>query len=312
MAAHVARMVQVGLRASDGIVRRGSARLNVHRSALDHRAAGSNLIDHQATAHPAADRTTGRSRGRLIDRSPKNGLRSGMSSHPEHWVIAIDGPAGAGKTTVGQGVAARLDALDFDTGVLYRVVTYRALTEHVAVDDEQALAAIARDLMLTTNYAGDGRVRLVVAGVADPQQLRSPEVDRNLSVVAAYPAVRAALVEKQREIARMGRVILLGRDIGTVIVPEATLKIYLDASLTERAQRRYIELRQRGLDVSYEQVLVDMEQRDRLDSEREASPLRPAEDALVINTNGVPVDEVVRRIVQLARERIPALAQHEV
>jgi cytidylate kinase len=166
--------------------------------------------------------------------------------------------------------------------------------------------------MLTTNYAGDGRVRLVVAGVADPQQLRSPEVDRNLSVVAAYPAVRAALVEKQREIARMGRVILLGRDIGTVIVPEATLKIYLDASLTERAQRRYIELRQRGLDVSYEQVLVDMEQRDRLDSEREASPLRPAEDALVINTNGVPVDEVVRRIVQLARERIPALAQHEV
>ena len=235
-----------------------------------------------------------------------------MSSNGEGWVIAIDGPAGSGKTTVGRGVAARLDALDFDTGVLYRVVTNRALAEQVPVDDEVALAASAANLTLAAVQVGDGRARLIVAGVDDPQSLRSPEVDRNLSVVSAYPAVRAALVGKQREIAGMGRVVLLGRDIGTVIAPDANLKIYLDASLVERAQRRYLELQQRGLDVYLEDVLADMERRDRLDSERATSPLRPADDAVVIDTDGLPVDEVVRRIVQLARERIPALAEHEV
>lgn len=232
-----------------------------------------------------------------------------MSSPPhDGWVIAIDGPAGAGKTTVGRGVAQVLRALDFDTGVLYRVVTCRALAEHVPPDDAGALAAIARGLTLQALPDGPGGLRLIVAGVDDPLALRSPEVDRNLSVISAHPEVRAALVDKQREIARLGRVVLIGRDIGTVIVPDAPLKVYLEASPQERARRRFEELRQRSVEAAYEQVLADIERRDRLDTGRAVSPLRPADDAIVIDTDGMPADQVVQRIVNEARGCIPQLA----
>jgi cytidylate kinase len=230
---------------------------------------------------------------------------------PDGWVIAIDGPAGAGKTTVGRGVALALHALDFDTGVLYRVVTFRALEEGVGPGDDTALAAIARALTLESTPDGAGGRRLIVAGVNDPLALRSPEVDRNLSEVSAHAAVRAALVDKQREIARLGRVVLIGRDIGTVIAPDADLKIYLEASPQERARRRFEELRQRGVDAAYEQVLADIERRDQLDSGRAVSPLRPAEDAVIIDTDGVPAEEVVQRIVDVARERIQQPAEAE-
>jgi cytidylate kinase len=136
-------------------------------------------------------------------------------------------------------------------------------------------------------------------------------VDRNLSEVSAHAAVRAALVDKQREIARLGRVVLIGRDIGTVIAPDADLKIYLEASPQERARRRFEELRQRGVDAAYEQVLADIERRDQLDSGRAVSPLRPAEDAVIIDTDGVPAEEVVQRIVDVARERIQQPAEAE-
>lgn len=276
----------------------------VDRQPAGHRLTGSGLQHHaKRRTHP---------KRRVSHVRHASGRRYRMNSAPgDGWVIAIDGPAGAGKTTVGRGVAEALHALDFDTGVLYRLVTYRALVDGVAVSDAEALARIARELTLQAVRDGVAGTRLVVAGVEDASALRSPEVDRNLSVVSAHLEVRSALVGKQREIARLGRVVLIGRDIGTVIVPDAPLKIYLEASSRERARRRYEELRQRGVEASYEQVLEDLERRDRLDSERAASPLRPADDALLIDTDGMPAAEVVLRIVSVAHECIPQLAEVE-
>lgn len=210
--------------------------------------------------------------------------------------IAIDGPVASGKTVVGRLIAERLGCRFLDTGIMYRAVTLVALNRGVELEDDEALAGLATSLemRLVPGEAGD---RLLVDGEDVTDFLREPEVDRGVSQVSAVSGVRSALVEQQRVIAREGSIVMLGRDIGTVVLPKADVKVFLTASVEVRARRRYRELQENGSDISYDQVASDLERRDRIDSERAASPLRPADDATQIDTDNLDVEEIARRIL---------------
>lgn len=226
--------------------------------------------------------------------------------YPE--TIAIDGPAAAGKSTVGELLAKDLNYLYFDTGVMYRAVTLIALQRGIEIADEEQVSKLAEQLHINVCQPTieDGRQYTVyVDGQDVTWELRQPEVDSNVSPVSAYPDVRAALTEQQRRIGQRGQVVMVGRDIGTVVLPDASLKIYLDATVEERARRRYMENLQRGQECTYEDVLRDMRRRDKIDSERDAAPLRPADDAVIIDTTDLTVAQVIRLIKRLLRERDP-------
>lgn len=220
--------------------------------------------------------------------------------------IAIDGPAASGKSTVGEALAARLGYLYFDTGVMYRAVTWAALRRGVAVEDEVEVTALAKhlDIRVTEAAEDDGRQYTVLAdGVDVTWAIRTPAVDANVSAVSTYRGVRRALVAKQRLLAADKPVVMVGRDIGTVVLPEADLKIYLDATVEERARRRWLEMEERGKKAEYRAVLDAMRRRDRIDSNRKISPLRAAEDAIRIDTTDLGIEEVVHRTEQLVREQ---------
>lgn len=222
-------------------------------------------------------------------------------------VIAIDGPAASGKSTVGHELARRLGFLFFDTGAMYRAVTWAALQRHIPITDEAQVTHLAEDLpiQVVTPQVDDGRRYTVLVGDEDVTwALRRAEVDAHVSVVSAYPGVRQALTRQQRRIAKQGNVVMVGRDIGTVVFPEAPLKIYLDASAEERARRRYRELLQRQQEADYEAILRGVRGRDRIDSGRTAAPLRVAPDAVVVQTDDLDQDEVVDVIMALVRERL--------
>lgn len=216
--------------------------------------------------------------------------------------IAIDGPAGAGKSTIGAALAARLGYDYFDTGVLYRAVTLAALRQGVAPTDAAALAAIAAtlDLAFAPPAVNDGRQMTVLLNGEDVTwALRQPAVNEAVSIVAAHPAVRQALLQRQRDIGHRGRVVMVGRDIGTTVLPDAPLKIYLDASAPVRARRRVQELRARGQPADEAAELAGVLRRDALDSQRAASPLRPAPDAVRIDTDALDVEGVLACILRL-------------
>lgn len=227
-------------------------------------------------------------------------------------LIAIDGPAAAGKSTIGQAVADRLGYRYLDTGAMYRAVTWAALERGIDTDDETAVTKLAAELDidiaaagLVPEYDDDGRQYTVYVDREDVTwALRRPEVDAHVSTVAAYPGVREALVQQQRRIAGRGEAVIVGRDIGTVVLPDADVKIYLDASVEERARRRYQErLRRGGGDAApaadFYAILRDMRRRDARDRSRKTAPLKPAEDAVVIHTDGLSVEEVVSRVMDV-------------
>jgi len=221
-------------------------------------------------------------------------------------VIAIDGPAASGKSTVGKLVAQKLGFLLFDTGALYRAVTLAALQRGIPITDEARVSELARNIHidLIPATADDGRPYTVLVDGEDVTwDIRSEPVDAHVSTVSAYPGVREALKHQQRRIARRGRVVMAGRDIGTVVFPEAPLKVYLDASPQVRAWRRYIELRQRGEEPDFDEILAGVRHRDKIDSTRATAPLKIPEDALVIDTDNLSIDQVVDEIVQQARQR---------
>jgi CMP/dCMP kinase len=225
--------------------------------------------------------------------------------------IAIDGPAASGKSTVGQRLADLLTFLYFDTGAMYRAVTFLALEQQLELADEAALGSLARETLIEIEPPApgceDGRQYTVrVRGQDITWDIRHHLVDLNVSQVSAHPEVRDALREQQRRIGLRGEVVMVGRDIGTVVLPEAPLKIYLDASVEERARRRHSELARRGSAGEFEELLSAMRTRDQRDSSRSAAPLRAAEDAIVVNCDRKSADEVVEQIVALWQERVPA------
>ncbi len=213
-------------------------------------------------------------------------------------IIAIDGPVASGKSTVGKRLADRLGYLFFDTGLMYRAMTFLALRAGIAVADADALARFASqaeiDVRPPTDAERDGRDATVMAGDDDiTDELRSREVENNVSPVAAVPAVRSILTAAMRRVGLRGRVVMVGRDVGTAILPEADAKIFLTASVEHRAQRRYDEISARGEGRSYDDILANLAERDRIDSSRQTAPLRAAADAALIDTSGLTLDEAV-------------------
>jgi cytidylate kinase len=221
-------------------------------------------------------------------------------------MIAIDGPAAAGKSTIALCLADELGYLFFDTGVMYRAVTLAALQRDTVVSDEKAVTRIATQVSIDVlpSSVEDGRTSTVLLDNMDVTwEIRSPEVEENVSVVSMYHGVREAMSARQREIGLRGRVVMVGRDIGTVVLPEADLKVFLDASVKERAKRRYLECLSRGEDITFEEILASMNARDSLDSTRELAPLVPAEDAVIIDTTYLSIDEVLSAILDLLDDK---------
>ena len=217
-------------------------------------------------------------------------------------IIALDGPAASGKSTVGLRIAEALDYLFFDTGVMYRAVAWAALNKSIDPKDEAAVTQLAETTPIDVRPASqaDGRTSDVLVENQDiTWQTRSPEVDASVSTVAAYAGVRAALSQQQRRIGQRGNIIMVGRDIGTVVLPEADLKIYLDASAEERARRRYDEIVGRGELADYDEILAKVKERDHIDSTRDVAPLRAADDAVVVDSDELDADQVFQKIMEL-------------
>jgi cytidylate kinase len=224
---------------------------------------------------------------------------------PRPSTVAIDGPAASGKSTIGGLLAQRLGYLYLDTGAMYRAVTWVALETGVDIDDEEAVTALARtmEIAITRPTVNDGRQYTVLADGKDiTWQIRRPEVDRHVSPVSAYPGVRQVLTEQQRRIGQQGGVVMIGRDIGTVVMPDAELKIYLDASPEERARRRYRELLERGDEADYCEILRAMKRRDRIDSHRAVAPLKPADDAIRIDTDNLSIEKVLQEVEEIVQQ----------
>lgn len=218
--------------------------------------------------------------------------------------IAIDGPSGAGKSTLAKLAAAELGFLYVDTGAIYRTVGLFAHREGAQLDDPQAVAAVLPRLEVGMDYGPDGLQRMYLNGEDVTEAIRQNEVSRYASQVSAIPAVREYLLEMQRRLAREHSVIMDGRDIGTVVLPQAELKVFLTADARDRARRRYEELLERGQQVEFDHILRDVEERDARDTQREIAPLRKAEDAVELDTTGISLEESFQRLLELVRARL--------
>jgi cytidylate kinase len=217
-------------------------------------------------------------------------------------IIALDGPAASGKSTLGRTLADSLGYLFFDTGIMYRAVTWIALQRDMDLSDEAAITELAQKAQIDIRppSKNDGRACDVIIGEKDVTwDMRGNDVDANVSVVSAYAGVRQALSEQQRRIGLRGKVVMVGRDIGTVVLPEADLKIYLDASAEERAKRRYEEIIARGEKADYDEILRKVIERDRIDSTRAVAPLRPADDAVIIDSDKMDAAQVFEHVLAL-------------
>ena len=222
-------------------------------------------------------------------------------------IVAIDGPSGAGKSTVAKAVAKELGFSCLDTGAMYRAIAWQALQNGVSLDDEAALGEIARTYEIAFGHVeGDPVPKRVFIGDAEvTDAIRTAEIDRAVSPTSAEPSVRAALLDQQRRIGNAGDYVVEGRDIGTVVFPDAAVKVFLTASDEERAHRRVRQNVDRGIgSIDYEEVLADLRRRDAADSSRATAPLRAAEDAVQIDSTSHYIEEVIDQICALAREKM--------
>ena len=218
--------------------------------------------------------------------------------------IAIDGPAGAGKSTIAKRVAEELNFMYVDTGALYRAVALSAIQKNIEPDDSQRVSEMLSEIkvQLAFNYRFEKVVLLDGRDVSS--QIRTPEVSMAASKISALPQVRAYLLDLQRDIAKENNVIMDGRDIGTVVLPDARVKIFLTASPQVRAERRYKELAEKGANVSFDEVLRDVNERDYNDSHRQTAPLKPAEDSVFVDTTDLDFEQSVEKIISVIKERI--------
>ncbi|WP_164821535.1 (d)CMP kinase [Paenibacillus koleovorans] len=214
--------------------------------------------------------------------------------------IAIDGPAGAGKSTVARIVATKLGYVYVDTGAMYRAVTWKALSSGLTPDQSEPIAAMAQSMRLVLQPGHNGQV-VLADGQDVTEMIRSPQVTANVSQVSQIPAVRERLVKMQKELAQAKGVVMDGRDIGTQVLPDAEVKVYLTASLRERAMRRFDEMKTKHPDLTIEQAEQDLAERDRKDQEREVSPLRQANDAILLDTTGMGIEQVAERILEISQ-----------
>jgi len=215
--------------------------------------------------------------------------------------IAIDGPAGAGKSTIAKKIAKELGIIYLDTGAMYRTVALKALKEGISTSDKENLTELVQNIDMRISYIGDEQ-RIFLDNEDVSQKIRTPEVSKGASDVAVIPEVRLKMVELQRKISDENSVVMDGRDIGTYVLPNASLKIFLTASVDERAKRRYNEQREKGIEITLDEVKKEIIYRDKNDSEREFAPLKKADDAIEIDTTNLSINEVVDRIISLVRE----------
>ena len=228
-----------------------------------------------------------------------------MTNSTRVSIIALDGPAASGKSTLGRKLADTLGYLFFDTGIMYRAITLIALELDMNLQDEVSITRLAQDTQIEIRPPSrdDGRAFDIMVGSKDiTWDVRRGDVDANVSVVSAYAGVRKALSDQQRRIGLRGKVVMVGRDIGTVVLPEADLKIYLDASAEERARRRYDELMARNEPANYDEILKKVIERDHIDSTRAVAPLRAADDAVLIDSDKMDVEQVFNKVTALCKD----------
>ena len=218
--------------------------------------------------------------------------------------IAIDGPSGAGKSTLAKSVSKTLGYLYVDTGAIYRTIGYAAFSKGVAPKDGEAVAALLPELEIGLHYGEDGLQHMTLNGTDVTDQIRLPEISLYASAVSAHPAVRAHLLEMQRKLARENNVVMDGRDIGTVVLPDATVKIFLTATPEARATRRWKEYQAKGIDTPYEEVLADVKQRDYQDTHRAAAPLKRADDAVLLDTSELDFEQSLAAMKKIIAEKV--------
>ncbi len=221
----------------------------------------------------------------------------------KQFSVAIDGPSGAGKSTMARLAAQQLGLHYVDTGAIYRTVGYFVRQRGVSRQDGETVTRLLDEVKISMHFPGDGLQHMLLNGQDVTGEIRTPEIAQYASGVAAIPAVRAFLLEMQRDAARHYNVIMDGRDIGTVVLPDADVKIFLTASAEERARRRYTELLEKGQKAELSQVLEDMRRRDEADANRAVAPLRQAQDAVVVDTTGMTIEQNAAAIVNIIREK---------
>lgn len=213
-------------------------------------------------------------------------------------IVAIDGPAGSGKSTVAKLLAKRLGFTYLDTGAIYRALGYLAKEKGVSLEDEEALAELAKEMKLSFEDSGEG-IKVILNGEDVTRAIRTEEAGMAASIVSKHPKVRKALLDLQRRFAEKGDLVAEGRDMGTVVFPNAEVKVFLTASCEVRARRRYKELKEKGMNVSFEEVLESVKKRDQQDATRSVAPLKPADDAVIIDTSNMGIEDVVNKIARL-------------
>jgi len=219
-------------------------------------------------------------------------------------IVTIDGPAAAGKSTTARLLAQKLGYLYLDTGAMYRALTWKALRDKVDMENRKALSQLAEETQITLSCQADGELKVYVDGEDVTTSIRSAEVDRFVSFVSSIKEVRERMVLQQRKMGMRGKVVAEGRDMGTVVFPEAEVKIFLEASLKERARRRWEERRKRGVFLEREEVETELANRDRMDSQRKISPLKKAKGAIVIDNTRLSISQTVEKILQVVREKL--------
>lgn len=217
--------------------------------------------------------------------------------------VAIDGPSGAGKSTVARAAAARLGYVYVDTGAMYRAIGLAVCRKGISGDDTAGIVAVLPEVQLDIRYE-DGAQHILLCGEDVSDTIRTPEIAKYASKVSAVPEVRQFLLETQRDMAKNGNILMDGRDIGTVILPDAPVKIFLTASAEARAQRRYLELHEKGQSITFDEVLHDIQQRDEQDMTRAVAPLKQAADAVLLDTSDISLEQSIEAVLRIIRERV--------